>query len=188
MDATLPETVASAQQSALTASNSTGLSLNQFLVSSGAFASARIGAFGPRLWRPVLVARVPDRTAFQYPLRDAAPFGNLSIGRAHPVDRYRSEPPFLAVAGKTEPAVAVLRSYSASSSCLGPAVSQDALFDQEHSVLDRRAALHFPPLDGRWMHHPDLPKAPSGVEERAVAGVFGNLGLHVRNWRGTTVS
>ena len=45
MDATLPETVASAQQSALTASNSTGLSLNQFLVSSGAFASVRIGAF-----------------------------------------------------------------------------------------------------------------------------------------------
>src|SRR2546429_380924 len=126
------------------------------------------------------VSRVPDRTALQNPLCNPAPFSDLAIVGAHPVDGDGSEPALLAIAGKTEPAVAVLRSDSPARSSLGPAISKDALFDQEDCVLDRRAALHFAPFYRRWVYHPHLPKPPASVEESAVAGVFGSLDLHAK--------
>lgn len=146
---------------------------------SGPSAGVRVGSFLWRTGRFVLIARIPGRPAFEDPFGDPAPLGDLAVVSAHPVDRDRGQPALFAVAGEAKPAVAVFGGDCPTGPGSRPPVTEDTLFDQEYRVLNGGATLHSPPFDRRRMDHPDLPKAASGVEESAVAGVFGCLDLHV---------
>src|SRR5689334_108984 len=95
----------------------------------------------------IVVARVPNGTAFEDTGRDPAPFRYLGIGRAYPVDRHRRQAAFFPVAGETQPAVAVLRRNRTAGSRMRATVAQHPLFDQENRVLDGGASLHSAPLD-----------------------------------------
>src|SRR5436190_23939347 len=102
-----------------------------------------------------VVAWIPDRAALEDARCDSAPLRDLSIGSADPVDRHRRQTPLLAIAGKAQPAVAVLGCDRSARSWMRASIAKYALLDQKYGILDRGASLHLAPLNGRRMHHPD---------------------------------
>src|SRR6266849_4214447 len=99
MDATLPESVASTQQSRLSGEKK-GADLSQPPRSSVTTIQGGIRPFLWGAWSVHVVGRIPGRTAFENTFRDSAPLGDLTVVGAHPVHGDGGEASFLAIAGK----------------------------------------------------------------------------------------
>src|SRR6267143_2960109 len=92
---------------------------------------------GRRLAGIDLVGRVPCRAALHDTPCDPAPFGDLAVVGAHPVDWNRCQSPLLATAGEAEPARAELGGYRAACPELRASVSHHPLLDQKDRVFNR---------------------------------------------------
>lgn len=128
------------------------------------------------------ISRVPGRPALHDARRDSAPFGDLTVVGAHPVDWNRGEAALFAIAGEAEPARAELGGHGPAAAGRCAPVPHHPLLDQKNRVFNRGAALHSAALDRGGVDHPDLPGPPSWVEEGAVTGVLGGLGVHDESW------
>src|SRR5205823_6700799 len=146
---------------------------------SGATTDVGISSFWLRAGHLFFVARIPDRTTLEDAFRDSQPFSDLAVVGTHPVHGNWSETSLLTVAGETEPASAVLRGDGSAASGIGPSIAEDPLLDQKDGVFDWRSTLHFTPLDGRWVDHPDFPHSSARVQKRSIAGIFCSLYLHL---------